>query len=902
MPSGATFGLHARLQAADKKDGRIDPGPRLPALTRDTPLNRTRPSKQVLLLIASLLFALPGGAASAQVARDDDPNVDVRTTRRPLDAKQVKLAFKEAPIDEKMFAFIAEATGKVVMPVNITVVKNKKITLINDEYIDQSEALDLLFRAFRLNDIGVIEKKDVVIIGTIEQIVTVREMPILTADDDISHRLDRGSLVVKIFRLNEVRAADVGERLEGAVPSFANLTIDENSNQIVVMGTIGESQHLGRLITELDHRFVEPQTATFRLAYADATEISENILDLFETDSSGTGRTTARTARTARARTARPQAPQTAGTPVGPEIEMRVTVNIQQNSLTLFAIPSVIEQVAKLIDEEWDLPRSPGTSKIYTLVYTDPLKVAEKLNSLLGGGSGSGSGRTTGGAARAGGGAAGVEQILSGIYSIEAYPDTSQLLVFCKTEQSLTFLDQVIASLDQPSTIGLPFVSELKHANAIELAEELNALLSEAGAGATIERPGEGLSGRPEGDTGGGTTGTTSTAGEAGTMNFPWQRGGRQRDDQSPESSLIGKVRIVPIVRQNALAVLCPAPQRDAVERLIQFFDRPGRQVMISAIIAEVELTDDLALGIRFSNSDDILGGANPDFRLGSSLDTTAQRNPAFTNPDFFGDFFTTSVLDAAIPIRVAIQALQQHTNVRIIQEPVIFTADNQEALFFDGQDIPFITNTVINSQGNPNDSFEYREVGVTLNVRPRITVQRDVDLEILLELSSIVPGQTLFGGAIVDRRETRTHVVVNNGQTIVLSGILRDTESRITRKIPLLGDLPFVGELFKSRENTVATTELIAFITPHVVDNPSENDTNFQVDYRDRLDEIVRPVDEIMQDRLDNPEYYRERLLPPRREPPTSYGPEEFVPGDPVGERLLEPVPQQPAPAGDGG
>ena len=317
--------------------------------------------------------------------------------------------------------------------------------------------------------------------------------------------------------------------------------------------------------------------------------------------------------------------------------------------------------------------------------YTDPLKVAEKLTNLLGQ---NGSARRSGRSA----GAGSVNEMLSGIYRIEPYPDTNQLLVFCRTEQSLSFLDGVIADLDQPTTIGLPFVVELKHANAIELGEELNALLSEAGAGMTIGLPGDGLSGRSD------DGGVVEDAGPAGQFRFPWQNGG-PRDDVTPGSPLIGRVRIVPIVRQNALAVLCPAPQREAVRELVEYFDRPGRQVMISAVIAEIELTDELNLGLRFSNSDDILSGSNPDYRLGTAMEGSASRDNILN--DFWG-LFNTSVLDAAFSVNMAIQALSQLTNVRILQEPIIFTADNQEALFFDGQEIPFITNTTINVNGQP--------------------------------------------------------------------------------------------------------------------------------------------------------------------------------------------------------
>ncbi|NNF44525.1 MAG: hypothetical protein HKN62_16060 [Phycisphaerales bacterium] len=791
--------------------------------------------------------------------------------RRALQGGKVPLAFDDVGVRD-LLPFIAEATGKVVMPVNLAALQNRKITLVNDEPIEQADALDLLFQAFRVNQVGVIERDDVVIVGMIDELVQMRLLPVLTAEDDIRYRKDKGSLVVKLFQLTEVPAEEVFEKVSEGLPSYATVNVDPNSNQIVVVGDIGLCQHLETIIEELDNTYLEPRTATFRLAYADATDVSENILDLFESSgTSGGGAQRTQTTRRPTRTTGRQAQATPGGSVVGPEIELRVTVNAQQNSVTVTGEPRIVDDIASLIEEEWDLPRSPGTSKIYDLTYTDPLKVAEKLNSLLGQG-GSGGGRTGGarGAAGSGGGGS-VDQILQGIYRIEAYPDTSQLLVFCKTEASLDFLDTVISQLDQPSVIGLPFVVELHHANAIELAEELNALLSEAGAGVTIARPGEGLSGRDEES---GAAGTDSGA-DAGQLQFPWQRGGRQREDVSPESSLIGKVRIVPILRQNALAVLCPSPQRDAVRQLIEDFDMAGRQVMISAVIAEVELNDELSLGLRLSSSDDILGGANPDFRLGGSGTFD------MTEDNIFGSLFDTSLLTAGFNVNVALQALAQVTNVRILQEPVIFTADNQEALFFDGQEIPFITNTTINSAGNANDSFEYREVGVTLNVRPRITVEKDVDIEVLLELSSVVPGVTIFGAAVLDKRESRTNIVVRDGQTVVISGILRDEVSKITRKIPLLGDIPLIGELFKSRENSTVTTELIAFITPQVVDH-TDGEADFQREFRDRLEDLSQPVDDKPINRremLDHPDEFRSRgWMTPKLTLPETPGEDEGV------------------------
>ncbi len=760
---------------------------------------------------------------------------------------------------EELIPFIHQATGKVIMPVEMSRLKTKSVTLFSETPIRKEQVIDLIFTYMRLNGVGVIEKEEVIIIGLMEDVVRLGVMPVLRASDDVMKRTDLGSIVIKIYKLQEAEADSVGEQLNENLPDNVTVTVDPNSNQIVVLGSIEFCQTVQQLINELDHLWIKEEKRTWRLAHSDATEISQNIIDLFEQDARTQAGRQQRPQRGGRPGTTQ-QSPSTLGP--GPQVELRVTVNVLQNAVTVSAAPKVIKEIDNLVTEYWDRPRPDGTAKVYRLYYTDPIKMRDTLGELLGSGSGSSSaGARRAGSAAGSGQRSDVQQILSGIYKIEAYPDINSLIVICKTEESFDFLDSLIQQLDMKSFVGLPRIVELHHANAVSLAEEINALLAEAGSNVSLQRPGEGLSGQGVGDDSGGGGATTgggvaSGGGSAGTINFPWQRG-RQREDQSPESSLIGKVRIVPIIRQNALAVLAPPAQLEPMIDIIREFDKPGRQVMIAAIITEVELQDDFAFGLRISNDGSILSGANPDYRLGGTADITgSEENP-------FKSYFDTSLLEASIPVNVVIQALDQKTNVRIIQEPRIFTADNQEAYFFDGQDIPFITNTTINTQGNPTDSFEYREVGVVLNVRPRITANHDVDMEINLELSSIVPGQTLFGGAIVDRRQTTTRVIVQNGQTVVISGILRESESKITRGLPLLSDIPFIGELFKSHEDTTVTTELIAFITPVVVENPSMNDTEKSLQM---LEDLTRPVKEQVKDQKKNPDQVRERVIEKRR------------------------------------
>jgi general secretion pathway protein D len=633
------------------------------------------------------------------------------------------------------------------------------------------------------------------------------------------------------------------------------MSVDANSNQIILLADVEFCQRTGVLIDELDRNYIKIKTETFRLAHADASEIAQNILDLFE-DTGTTGRPGSQPRRSAQdsrrltpeqRRRAQQAAQRTSagGGGVGPTVELRVTVNVQQNSVTVSGEPAVVEDIAGLIEEAWDLPRPETTKKVYHLVYTDPIKMRDMLHELLGEQAGGGVRRTSRGTTGSAGQRADVSAAIGGIYQIQAYPDSNSLVVICKTEESFEFLDSLIMDLD---------------ADAEEVADQVNAIFAPAGSRVDIQRRDTGLSGGAdlEGPAGGGDAGGDAREGEeGGTITFPWQQG-RQAEDETPASPLIGKVRVVPIHRQNAVMILAAPEYRDAVKDIIiNDLDKPGRQVMISAVIAEVELTDELALGMRFSNSNAILGGTPVDNRIGGSANFEGMAD------DIFSGLFDTSTLDVSTSLNVVLQALSQKTKVRVLQEPAVFTADNQEASFFEGQDVPVLQTTQTTAEGTVNETTEYFSVGINLNVRPRITAHGDVDIEINLELSNIdIAASAVAVSPVFDRRETTTQIIVQDGQTIVISGILRDFESRVKRKVPLLGDIPLVGELFKSYENQTTRTELLAFITPYVVDNVLENDINYNERARQRLERLSKPLKE--QEREEPEEQIRRRLLQP--------------------------------------
>jgi general secretion pathway protein D len=345
-------------------------------------------------------------------------------------------------------------------------------------------------------------------------------------------------------------------------------------------------------------------------------------------------------------------------------------------------------------------------------------------------------------------------------------------------------------------------------------------------------------------------------------MGFPWQSGGASSDDQSPESSLIAKIRLVPIVRQNALAILAPPAYMQAIVDTIREFDTPTRQVMISATIAAVTLTDDLELGLRWGT------GVLPagDNSVGVTGDFTGQIDDILSGV-FSGAGAVFELGSEGNSLGAVLTALNQLTNVRVLQQPRTFTADNQEAIFFNGSEVPVQT-TQSQSSGVVTGGFEYRDVGVLLNVRPRITSNGGVDLTINVELSD-QSGLGVNDNPVFSRRQVRSQILIHDGQTVLIGGLLKESESKVKRKIPLLGDIPLIGGLFTSIDDTTIREELIVFVTPVIIEN-SISSSAFNRSYLERLQEISLPIDDQLRGIDSGNDFLNQRL----RDPAADYTP----------------------------
>jgi general secretion pathway protein D len=173
----------------------------------------------------------------------------------------------------------------------------------------------------------------------------------------------------------------------------------------------------------------------------------------------------------------------------------------------------------------------------------------------------------------------------------------------------------------------------------------------------------------------------------------------------------------------------------------------------------------------------------------------------------------------------MTIRALQATGKLDVLSRPYILASDNQLASINIGQQVPYVTGSVTDAQGGVTNSVNYAQVGVLLDVIPHINPDGMVILDVAPEVSALLDSRiqisTDVSAPVFSTRSAQTRVAVENGQTVVIGGLMQDQKQSTVSKVPILGDIPWIGPLFQSRHENKSKTELLIFLTPHVAQRP---------------------------------------------------------------------------------
>ena len=522
-----------------------------------------------------------------------------------------------------------------------------------------------------------------------------------------------------------------------------------------------------------------------------------------------------------------------------------INVNPGNNSLVITDYADNLQRLARIV-AAMDVSNASDV-EVIPLKNAIASDLAPLVSRLIDGGS------ANGGAAAA---AAPGQADTSFKTTLIAEPRSNSLILRAANPARVAQVRSLVERLDQPPAPGSSAASGnihvvyLKNADATKLATTLRAAMAAMGtgggagasvAGSTAPAPsGGGLSGNSAGglSAGGGLSGTGTNAGLG--------MGSSMGSASSNEPSTGGQIQADPTT--NSLIITAPEPQYRQLRAVIDKLDGRRAQVLVESLIVEVSANKLAEFGIQWQGilgkqGDGTVGviGTNSSQAGANILGITAalaSGNAAAIGGAVTGSNGLSQGLNLALAPRINGQYylgalanfLQNSGDANVLSTPNLMTLDNEEAKIIIGDNVPFVTgsyaNTGNNNTVNPFTTVERKDVGLMLKVRPQIGENGTVKMAIYQEISKI-DRSTLSNatGPTTSKRAVESNVVVDDGSIIVIGGLLEDTYSQGEDKVPLMGDLPVVGNLFKSENRSRRKTNLMIFLRPIVVRDNATND-----------------------------------------------------------------------------
>jgi len=439
-----------------------------------------------------------------------------------------------------------------------------------------------------------------------------------------------------------------------------------------------------------------------------------------------------------------------------------------------------------------------------------------------------------------------------------AEPRSNALVVRAANPARLALVRSLVARLDQPAAPGSSAASGnihvvyLKNADAVKLAATLRAALSagnlssggaagSGGAGSGLTQTGS-SAGLGQGGLGGssgiGSTGSTTGGGLGSGTSSSLNRGGSS--DNQPSTG--GQIQADPTT--NSLIITAPEPQYRQLRAVIDKLDGRRAQVLIESLIVEVSANKVAEFGIQWQTAFGNYGngavgviGTNSNVAGGNIIDlavAAATGNYASLTSNALGNGMNLAIaprINGKYYLGALANFLENTGDANVLSTPNLMTLDNEEAQIIIGNNVPFPTGSYTNTGGNngavnPFTTVERKDVGLMLRVRPQISENGTVKLTLYQEVSK-VDSSTLTNqnGPSTSKRSIESAVLVDDGSVIVIGGLLEDSYSLGQDKVPLMGDLPVVGGLFRNEKRQRQKTNLMVFLRPVVIRDSATSD-----------------------------------------------------------------------------
>jgi general secretion pathway protein D len=459
-----------------------------------------------------------------------------------------------------------------------------------------------------------------------------------------------------------------------------------------------------------------------------------------------------------------------------------VTAYANNNTLIVTDYADNVARIAKIIDA-LDVPQ--GDIVIIPLKHTSAQDIAPLITKLM-----------------ADSAAQGQAAEPNQRATVAADNRLNALLVRSENPSRINSIRQLIANMDQPGAAGNIHVVYLKNADATKVAQTLRGVLTGDTRGSAAQTSGTTALGQAQ-----------QAAASSGTA--AGEGAGMVQADRST----------------NSLIITAPEAVYNNLRRVIDQLDRRRAQVYVEALIAEVSADNASEFGVQFQNSDlgnngaAAFGGTN--FSSGGSNILALAANPlsASKGMNLAVAKGTLSVNGTNIlNISMLARFMETQANSNILSMPNLLMLDNEEAKIVVGQNVPFVTGQYTNTGGgttpaNPFQTIERKDVGLTLKVKPQISEGGALILQIFQESSSVdATTLTSNSGPTTNKRSVETTAVVDDGEIIVLGGLVEDSYANGAEKVPLLGDIPVLGHLFRYDTRKRKKTNLFIFLRPTIL------------------------------------------------------------------------------------
>ncbi len=288
----------------------------------------------------------------------------------------------------------------------------------------------------------------------------------------------------------------------------------------------------------------------------------------------------------------------------------------------------------------------------------------------------------------------------------------------------------------------------------------------------------------------------------------------------------------------NSIIVKAPIKEIEEIKLLVEKLDLEKAQVYVQAKI--IEVNDELVnqIGISYGI---FAGSANS-----NGLTTFSSSLNKGNIPKFSVDGLIIPDISSGLALGATLNLLRQNGALDIVSEPSILAINNKESSIYVGETISIKTSSSVTDGGTTRENFQREDVGLTLKVKPRISNETKVTLEINTILEGVKTTQTISGNADTSKKEVKTTAILNNGESVIIGGLIENKIETTNQKVPVLGDIPLFGELFRNDILNNKKNNLVVIITPYMI--PKTKDITF---IRNKLSELKSLEDKYLEDSL---------------------------------------------------